>query len=49
MKVIAFAAVCLLAVSGAFAAESCYQDVSLDCGQANPNSLGKHLGFLSTP
>jgi len=39
MKVLAFAVVCLLAVSGALAADSCYQDVSLDCGQANPNGL----------
>ncbi|XP_022819214.1 ferritin, lower subunit isoform X2 [Spodoptera litura] len=38
MKVIILAVSCLLAVSGALAADTCYQDVSLDCGQAS-NSL----------
>ncbi|XP_028168184.1 ferritin light chain [Ostrinia nubilalis] len=35
MKVIASALLCLLAATGALAADSCYQDVSLDCGQAS--------------
>ncbi|KAL0808655.1 hypothetical protein ABMA28_013090 [Loxostege sticticalis] len=35
MKVIASVALCLLACVGALAADQCYQDVSLDCGQAS--------------
>lgn len=35
MKVLASAVLCLLAVSGALAADACYQDVTLDCGQAS--------------
>lgn len=35
MKVISVALVCLLALSGVFAADNCYNDVSLDCGQAS--------------
>ncbi|KAH9635200.1 hypothetical protein HF086_009540 [Spodoptera exigua] len=38
MKVMILAVSCLLALSGALAADTCYQDVSLDCGQAS-NSL----------
>ncbi|CAG9789819.1 unnamed protein product [Diatraea saccharalis] len=35
MKAIISAVMCLLAATGAFAADACYQDVSLDCGQAS--------------
>lgn len=35
MKTIAFAAACLLALSGVFAAESCYQDVTSQCAQGS--------------
>ncbi|CAG9106259.1 unnamed protein product [Plutella xylostella] len=38
MKAFALALACLLALSGASAADNCYNDVSLDCGQAS-NSL----------
>ncbi|XP_063544049.1 ferritin light chain [Cydia strobilella] len=38
MKVLALAVSCLLALSGALAADSCYQDVSMDCSQAS-NSM----------
>ncbi|CAG5057134.1 unnamed protein product [Parnassius apollo] len=38
MTMFGFALACVLAVSGAFAADTCYQDVSMDCGQAS-NSL----------
>lgn len=37
MKVLITALACLLALSGALAADSCYQDVSLDCGQISTN------------
>lgn len=41
MKVITFAVTCLLAFSSTLAGDSCYQDVSIDCGQAS-NSIDLH-------